>query len=151
MLTNVLLRHVVKTALVLLLPAFAVAWLALGGHAAFGLLIGAAVSVGDALGLIYLVGRMLEPGQSGPKKGIFALILVLKLVIVGGILYAAVLKLGVSQIGLVFGIGIGLTATVVGANRGSTSREGQAAMARAEAEIAQEQGQEMGDNADESR
>lgn len=151
MLTNVLLSHVVKTALVLVLPAFAVAWLALGPDAAVGLLVGAAVSGGDALGLIYLVGRMMEPNQSAPKKGIFALILVVKLVIVAGILYAAVLKLGVSQIGLVIGIGVGLTATVIGANRGSTSKAGQEAIARAEAEIARQQAQEMGDNADESR
>ena len=135
MLTNVILSHVAKATAVILPPAVLVAYFTMGPDAALALAVGMGLSVGDAAGMIYLVGQMMDPTTGGSKKGIFGLLLVLKLTIVGGLLYYAAVIMGLHQLGIVVGIGLGLIATVFGANRGSTSEEGRAAIAEAEKNI----------------
>lgn len=147
MLTHVLLRYVLKTTLVVVPLAFAVTWIVLGLEAAIGLAVGAALSVGDAAGMIYLVGEVMSPSQPGSRKAVFTLLLVVKLTVVAALLWVAFARYGVSGLGLVLGIGVGLIATVAGASRGSASKAGQQAIARAEAGIAKE----MEDSGDQTR
>ena len=68
------------------------------------------------------------------------LLLLFKLTSVAFLLWAALAVLGVSAEGVMIGIGVALGALVYGANRGSTSPEGQRAMADAEAKIREELG-----------
>ncbi len=137
-LTQVILRHVLKVALIVVSSAFALTWLLLGFEVAVGTLIGAMLSIGDASGMIYLVGDLMRPGRPAARKVVMTVVLVLKLTVVGALLWVAVDRYGVSGLGLVLGIGVGLVATVVGASRGSASKAGQDAIARAEALIAKE-------------
>jgi hypothetical protein len=146
-LTQVLLRYVAKTSLLVVGIAAIFTWLFFGLDVAVGTVVGSAVSIGDAAGMIYLVGELLGPSQGGPRKAFLSLLLVVKLAVVGGLLWIAFDRFGVSGLGLVLGIGIGLTATVIGVSRGSASKAGQQAIARAESIIAKE----MEDSRDQTR
>jgi hypothetical protein len=143
-LTEVLLRHVLRTSLIAIAVASILAWLIAGIDTAVGLAVAAGLAVADAAGMIYLVGQILRPG-AGSRKAIFGLLLIVKLAVVGALLWVAVNRLALDGLGVVLGIAVGLVGTVVGANQGSTSKEGQDAIARAEAEI-----QETEDNSSES-
>jgi hypothetical protein len=137
-LTQVLLRYVLKASLIIVGISALFVGIFFGLDAAIGTIVGAALSIGDAAAMIYLIGELLSPARFGTRKVVLTAILVLKLAVVGGLLWLAVDRFGVSGLGLVLGIGIGLTATVIGASRGSASQAGQQAIARAESMIAKE-------------
>ena len=147
MLSSVLLKHVFRLAAVLIgLAAIAAAGL-FGWPAAVAVVVGGLIMVLDGAALVYLVGRLMDPTLPGAKKGIFTLILVLKLAIVAGILWTALTYLGSDGVGILLGLGAGLVALVLGVNQGSASAEGEEAIRDAEAKIAEE----MGDNETEMR
>lgn len=142
MLSNILLIHVLRIAgAVLGVVAIAVG-LVFGADVALAVAVGGALMVLDGVGLVYLVGRLLDPTVPGGTKGLFTLVLIGKLTIVAGLLWACLSVWAVHQLGLLMGMGIGLMLLVLGVSRGSTSEAAQAAMREEEARIAQE----MGDN-----
>lgn len=145
MLSNVLLVHVLRLSSAVLGAITAAIWLVWGQDPALGFITGGVLMVFDGVALIFLVGRLLDPGVSGTTKGFFTLLLIGKLTIVAGLLWASLSVWGVHELGLLVGLGIGLMLLVWGVNRGSTSQEGLDAIREAEARIAQE----MGDNEDE--
>lgn len=170
--TPILIRHVVRTTLALLAAAILVVGFVLGFDQSLGVVIGCVLAGLDGLGLIYLVGRLLEPapaserpGSDGattplngasapgtgapstggaerrrelPKAALFALIFV-KLLVIGGLLWAALRALPGSGLGIVIGIGVAVGAMVIGVSQGSTSIEGQRAMDAAEQKIRAEE------------
>ncbi len=140
--TPILLRSIVKTTAVLLPIATLLVAVALGIDHALGVAVGGLLAFADGIGLVYLAGGLLEPESiakttAGEKRSkvVLSLLLVAKLVIVAFLLWAALTWLHVSGLGIVIGIGIALAGLVIGANRGSTSKAGQKAMADAEAKI----------------
>lgn len=135
--TQILLRYLLRSAAVLLPLAAIIAWIAAGSEAAFGVLVGGVFAALDGAGLIYLVGQLLEPNATRSKGLLFA-ILFGKLILVAFALWAALTWFNVSGLGIVIGVGVALASLVYGVNRGSSSKEGQAAMAADEARIAQE-------------
>ena len=146
-LTNVLLSHVVKASAMVVLPAALIVWLFLGANAAVGLIGGAVITIGDMTAMIYLFGDILRPNITRERKILLAVLIGVKLVVVAAILWLALSELGLSPLGVVLGIGVGLLATIIGASWGSSSRAGQEAIARAEADIAKE----MEDSGDQTR
>jgi hypothetical protein len=137
-LTNVLLAHVAKASAMVVLPAAVLAWLLLGADAAIGLTGGAFITIADMTAMIFLFGELLRSGPSRERKILYTILIVLKLVVVGALLWLALSRFGLSPLGVVLGIGVGLLATVIGASWGSSSRAGQEAIAKAEADIAKE-------------
>lgn len=135
MLTHVLLRHVAKTASVLVLAAVSVTLIAADLPTAIGVLVGAALSLISGGGLIYFVGGLLDPGGPSQKKAVLGTLLVVKFVVVAALLWAALNRFGVSGLGMVIGMAAGLASIVIGANRGSQSEEGLAAIKKAENEL----------------
>lgn len=136
MLTRVLLRYGLSTAALVLIAAAAIVYFAFGEGHVLGVLIGGALVVLDGAGLVYLVGRLMDQDTSVAKKSVFTLILVVKLAVVGGLLWWSLQQF--SGLGILIGIGAGLTGLIVGLSRGSTSAEGQAAMEQEEARIREE-------------
>jgi hypothetical protein len=147
MLTRVLIIHVLKVSAVLLSLAALVVGLVFGAEHALGVVVGGAILLLDGGGLVYLVGRLLDPTMATSMKGGFTLLLIAKLTFVAGLLYWVLIGVGVSGLGVLLGIGAGLIGLVVGVTQGSASPEGKAAIADAEAKIREE----MGDNAADSR
>ncbi len=147
MLSNVLLVHVLRLSSAVLGAITGLIWIIWGQDPALGFITGGVLMVFDGVALIFLVGRLLDPGVSGATKGFFTLVLVGKLTIVAGLLWASLSVWAVHELGLLVGLGIGLMLLVLGVNRGSTSQEGLDAIREAEQRIAQE----MGDNEDELR
>jgi len=137
-LSQVLLRYVFKASLIVVGIASVLTALAFGFDALIGMVVGAVVSIGDAAAMIFIVGELLSPSGSAARKGLLALLFAAKLVVVGGLLWISYDRFGVSGLGLLLGIGVGLTATIIGVARGSASSAGQEAMARAESAIAKE-------------
>jgi hypothetical protein len=140
--TPILLRSIVKTTAVILPIAIVIVALVLGIDHAIGVAVGGLLAFADGMGLVYLAGALLEPESlakttSGAKRSkvVLSLLLVMKLVVVAFLLWAALSWLHVSGLGIVIGIGMALAGLVIGANRGSTSKAGQKAMADAEARI----------------
>jgi hypothetical protein len=144
--TKVLITHIVRATLVLLPLVALVVGFALGFDHAYGVIVGGALAFLDGLGLVYLVGQLLEPGATRSKPALF-LIMFLKLVVVAFLIWVALSVLNFSGLGIVIGIGTAIGALVFGANRGSTSPEGKRAIAEAEEKIRREMGdQDLGDN-----
>jgi hypothetical protein len=137
-LSQVLLRYVFRASLFVVGIAAVLAALAIGLDAAMGLVVGAVLSIGDAAAMIFIVGELLAPSGGGARKAFLGALLAAKLVVVGALLWISYDKFGVSGLGLVLGIGVGLTATIIGVARGSASSAGQEAIARAESAIAKE-------------
>lgn len=136
MLTRVLLRYGLSTAALVLIAAAAIVYFAFGEGHVLGVLVGGALVVLDGAGLVYLVGRLMDQDTSVAKKSVFTLILVVKLAVVGGLLWWSLQHF--SGLGILIGIGVGLTGLIVGLSRGSTSAEGRAAMDLEEARIREE-------------
>lgn len=137
--TQVLLKYIVRFSLILIALATVVVAAALGAEEAIGVLVGGGLAFADGLGLVYLVGQLLEPGAKLSKPALFAL-LFMKLVGTVALIWVALSVWRVSGLGVVIGIGTALAGLVLGANRGSSSPEGQRAMAEAEAGIREELG-----------
>ena len=136
--TRILLTHIATTGVVVVAIAMLAVGLAFGPEHLVGLAIGAVLAILDGAGIVVLAGRALEPGRSGQSKAMFLFLLFGKLAAVAALLWWVVSRLGVSNLGVVIGLGAGLASVVAGAQRGSTSREGQAAIAKAEAQIVEE-------------
>ncbi|MBK6689743.1 MAG: hypothetical protein IPG45_35080 [Deltaproteobacteria bacterium] len=136
MLTRVLLRYGLSTAALVLALAGAIVFFAFGEAHVLGVLVGGALVVLDGAGLVYLVGRLMDQDTSVAKKSVFTLILVVKLAVVGGLLWWSLQRF--SGLGILIGIAVGLTGLIVGLSRGSTSKEGLAAMDQEAARIREE-------------
>jgi len=147
MLTPVLLKYFLKTALVVVLAGFGLVYLILGESSAVATLAAAVVVSLDGAGLIWVVGKLLDPRGATSGKVTVVLVLMAKLLAVGGLLWWMLAVRGLDGLGVIIGIGLGILSLVVGVNRGSTSREGQEAIRETERAIAEE----MGDNEDESQ
>ena len=147
MLTPILLRYFVKTALVVVLAGFGLTYLVLGEASAIAALASAVVVSLDGAGLIWVVGKLLDPRGATSGKVTVVVVLLAKLLAVGGVLWWMLAVRGLDGLGILIGIGLGVLSLVVGVNRGSTSPEGQ----RAIEETAKEIAEEMGDNEDESK
>jgi hypothetical protein len=137
----VLVLSALKTGAILL-PAIAiVALLVLGGDAAIGVIIGGVLSLGDGLAIVWLAGELLDPSRKTNKAALL-IVLLLKLAVVGALLWASLAVWGISGLGVIIGLAAGLGALVFGVNRGSSSAAGRRAMEEAEARIREE----LGDN-----
>lgn len=144
MLTQVLLRYFLRFAVGFIGVATVVTYLALGGRPAVGALAGGTLMIVSGFGLVYGVGRLLDPTVGSTTKTGLILILLFKLTLMAALLWLFLSVLGVDGLGLLIGMGAGLMGLVIGLNLGSTSAEGLRAMEEAQARIAQE----MGDSED---
>lgn len=124
MLTNILLKHVFKLCGILIPLGTALGYLLLGSADALGVLAGSVLSALDGIGLIYLIGRLMDPKESSGRKWVLTAVLIAKLTLVVGLLWMALTTSGVGPLGVIIGIGLGLVATVAGASKGSSSEEG---------------------------
>jgi len=149
-LTPVLLRAVVRVTLLLLGLALLVVGFVFDFEQSLGVVIGGVLAAADGLGLIYLVGRLLDPPPTAAEKAakptrelprglLFGLIAV-KLTVIGGLLWAALKALPGSGLGIVIGV-----------SQGTTSPEGQAAMAEAERRIRESEAGADGKDRNEAR
>jgi hypothetical protein len=144
-LANVLLTYALRYVAIGVGAVALVLTFVMGPNAGLGVMVGGGIIVLSGGGLVLIVGRLLDPTVSSTTKGVFTLVLVGKLTIVAGLLWACLSIWAIDQLGLLIGMGVGLGALVLGLNRGSTSEAGQAAIRAAEERIAQE----MGDDEDE--
>lgn len=144
MLTRVLIDAVLRIALWVVPAAVILVALTLGTEHAIGVLIGAFLALGSSLGLVWIVGQLLDP-RAKTSKGVLFSALIGKLILVGALLWASLALWGISGLGIIIGIGGGVLCLVVGVNRGSSSPAGQTAMADAEAEIARDMAKDLED------
>lgn len=94
---------------------------------AIGALAGGALMLGSMAGLVFFVADLLDSQSGGNKKLSAGLGLVLKLILVGGLLFA-LLQSGLSPLGLLLGLGVTLFSGTMGLHRASQSKAGLAAM-----------------------
>ncbi len=146
MLSQILIRHIVRWIAMLALLAAVLTSAVFGWSSAVGVLVGAALIGVSCIGLVLIVGRLLDPTRSTVQKATVAILLVAKMTVIGGVLYLCLVRWGVSPLGLVLGIGTGLVAIQTGLVRGSASDEGKRAIEETEARIREE----LGDSNDES-
>ncbi|MEM7676002.1 MAG: hypothetical protein AAF449_08365 [Myxococcota bacterium] len=146
-LSEVLLRHIVRSVAMIAVPGFFLLGLLAGWSHGFGLLFGAVLITTSIGGLVYIVGRLLDPSAPGGVKTVLTIALVLKLTFVAGLLWLGMARWGVSGLGIVFGLGGGLAGVMVGLIQGAASVDGKRAIDETEARIREE----MGDSDDESR
>lgn len=135
--TQILLRHVMKLFAVVLPIGAALMFIVLGESACVGFIVGAILGMISGGGLVYLVGGLLDPNATRNKVVLFFLMFG-KLALVGVGLWLALTVFKIDGLGIIIGIGAALVSLTVGANRGSTSPEGQKQMAEDEARIAAE-------------
>lgn len=147
MLTQVLLRHMLRTAAVIVGVGAALGFLFGGFELAGAIALGGILVGGSGALQIWLVGILFDPDQGTPQKLVVGVLLMLKLLFVGVILWAALTRWNPHQVGLLIGMGLGLVSLVAGVSRGSTSREGLDAMEAEERKIAEK----MGDTEEEKR
>lgn len=145
MLSNVLLAYVLRYAAIGVGGAALALTFLMGADVGIGVMAGGGLIVLSGGGLVFLVGRLMDPTVPGKTKGVFIGLLMGKLTIVAGLLWACLAIWAVDGVGLMIGMGVGIASLVFGLNRGSTSEEGLAAIREAENRIAQE----MGDDDDE--
>ena len=147
MLTKVLLRYFLRFTLGFVGVATALAYFVLGEAAALGALAGGGLMLVTGFGLVYGVGRLLDPTVKTATKTGLMMVLLIKLMVVAVLLWLMLSVFGLDGLGILIGMGAGLAGLVIGLNFGSASPEGVRAMEQAEARIAQE----MGDRDDHSR
>lgn len=147
MLSQVLLRHMLRALLFFVGPAALLMGLVFGWDHAFGLIVGAGLIGLSVGGLVFIVGRLLDPTEPGGRKTAFTVLLVLKMTVVAVLLWLSMSRWGISGLGILFGIGVGLVAIQVGLVRGADSAEGKRAIDETETRIREE----LEDSEDESR
>ncbi len=147
MLNDVLLRHMIRSLVWLVGPAAILMGLIFGWDHAFGLVVGAAIIGLSVGGLVFIVGRLLDPTEASGRKTGFTILLMLKMTTVAALLWLSMSRWGVSGFGILFGIGVGLVAIQMGLVQGADSVEGKRAIEETEARIREE----FGDSDDESR
>ena len=128
-------------------PAVLLMGLFVGWSHAFGLVVGAGLITLSVGGLVFIVGRLLDPTEDSGRKGAFTFVLIIKMVTVAGLLWLCMARWGISGFGILFGIGVGLVAIQMGLIQGAGSAEGKRAIDETEARIREE----LGDSDDESR
>ena len=131
----------------LVAPAAILMGLIFGWSHAFGLVVGASLISLSVGGLVFIVGRLLDPTEGSGRKGVFTFVLILKMTVVAGLLWLSMNRWGISGLGILFGIGVGLVAVQMGLVQGAGSAEGKRAIEETEARIREE----LGDSDDESR
>lgn len=94
---------------------------------AIAALAGGALMLLSMAGLVFFVADLLDSQSGGNKKLSAGLGLVLKLILVGGLLFA-LLQSGLSPLGLLLGLGVTLFSATMGLHRASQSKAGLAAM-----------------------
>lgn len=146
MLTRVLLKFYFRFAAILFVFGFGLTYLLMGEAVSKGMLVGSLITMADGAVLIWVVGVLLDPNQSGGQKAVFGTVLLFKLVVIGALLWSALSVWGYDGLGLIIGVGLGMFSLVLGVNQGSSSPEGQRAIAEAEAKIEQQ----MRDNQEDS-
>ncbi|MEM1024919.1 MAG: hypothetical protein AAF627_00875 [Myxococcota bacterium] len=130
MLAPVLIRSIFRVAVVVIVGGALVCGGLFGLGMALGFAAGGAVSAASGLGMVWLVGWMLQPGAG--SKGFAAVLLGGKLIAV-----VALAWLGMAwtdPLGFTFGLGAGVFSVVAGAQLGQASEAGQAAIEAEEAE-----------------
>ena len=147
MLNQVLLLHMVRTLVLLVGPASILMGLIFGWDHAFGLVVGAGLIGLSVGGLVFIVGRLLDPTEPSERKAGLTLLLLIKTTFVAGLLWLCMTRWAVSGFGILFGIGVGLVGIQIGLIRGAASDEGKRAIDETEARIREE----FGDSDDESR
>lgn len=147
MLSAVLLRHMIRSLLGVVAPFAVLTGLLFGWAHAFGLVVGAALIGTSVGGLVYIVGRITDPTEPSTRKSALSLVLMLKMAAVGAVLWLCLGRWGVSPLGILFGIALGLLASLLGVSSGAASAEGKRAMDATEARIREE----LGDSDEESR
>ncbi len=147
MLSNVLLTHLLRAALILVGLSTAGAYFILGESAALGVLVGGLLTSALGAGQIWFVGKLLGSDTPSGQKAGLGFLLFLKLFAAGGILWLCLSIWQISGLGMIIGMAAGLGALMIGAQSGAASKEGLAAIAHAEERIAEE----MGDKQEESR
>ena len=140
MLSQVLLKHMAGALVVVSAPAAIMMGLIFGWDHAWGLIVGAGLIGLSVGGLVYIVGRLLDPTELKSRKTGFTFLLMLKLTFVAGLLWLCMNKWGVSGFGILFGIGVGLVGIQTGLIRGAASDEGKRAIDETEARIREEFG-----------
>jgi hypothetical protein len=119
--TKLLLREAAKSSAATIGLAALTIGLLLGWPDALAVLLGGAIASLNFLGLVYLVGEMLNLRASGKKKGRLFVVLLLKLGLGGLVLWAALVRLKLAGIGVVVGIGAAIIGFTAGVTRGSRS------------------------------
>lgn len=138
---EILIRHVLRTAALFVPIAIAIAFFAFGESVALGTIVGATLALINMVGLVWVIGKLLDP-KTTVGKPLLYILLCGKLLLVAGLFWISLAILKISGEGTLIGIGAAISSVVLGLNRGSMSAEGQAAMNAEEARIKQE----LGDN-----
>ncbi len=134
----ILFKHFVRvTTLLLGVGALLIYMVAGGRDGALGVLVGGGIIFVSGSGLIFGISNLLDPTTTGKVKSGLGLMLVHKFMVVIALLYMA-LEMGVDLLGLMAGMGLGLTGLTLGVSWATQSKEGQDAIAAAEARIARD-------------
>ena len=136
--TGVLLRFGAKTCAVAVGLAFLVGFIALGESGAVATAFGGALTALNFLGLVYVIGRLLDARVTSRRKLALSLALLCKMAVVGILLWLGLTRFGLDPLGLVIGIGAAILGFTLGLARGSASPEGKSAMAAEEARLREE-------------
>lgn len=138
--TPVLIRYGGRATGLGVLAGTLISWLFFGESHGLGALLGGTVAGLDFLGLIILVVRLLDPLMPTRSKAKLLIIIVLKLAVVGLLLFVVVTRLPVEPLGVILGVAGALGGFTLGITQAVSSAEGQAAMAEQERRIREEMG-----------
>jgi hypothetical protein len=136
--TKLLLREAAKSSAATIALAALTIGLLLGWPDALAVLLGGAIASLNFLGLVYLVGEMLNLRASGKRKGRLFLILLAKLALGGLVLWAALVRFNIAGIGVVVGIGAAILGFVAGVTKGSQSKAAEDEMKKEEERLERE-------------
>lgn len=134
MLSQVLIRHTLRTLVIVLLASAVIAFLYGGWSLAQAIIWGGSLVGASGMIQMWLVGYLFDPSSGTPQKIVAGLFLTFKLLIVCVVLWW-LLSRGPDVLGVMVGMLVGLMAVVIGASQGAASPEGQAAMNEAEKKI----------------
>jgi uncharacterized membrane protein len=126
--TNLLLKYGSRHALIAVAIAALVCFVALGEGASLGAIAGGLLATLNFLGLIFVIGRLLDTRVPNKKKLGFSLLLMGKLGVAGLLFWAALERYGLSPVGILIGIGAAVLGFTWGLKSASDSPEGRAAM-----------------------
>lgn len=136
--TPILLRHAALAVVLAVVLATGVLTAVAGTDAGLGSAVGGVLGGVNFLGLTFIISRILDDRVAGGTKGALGLALVAKMGVVGFALWFALMRLELSALGVVFGLGAAIFGLTLGLARATASPEGRAAMAAEEARIVRE-------------
>lgn len=135
---RVMLKHAAASCALLIVMASIMA-LALGSpRDALATGIGGALASLDFMAIIWIVSGLLSPETTSKSKAGLGMVLLLKLLFVGSLLYSAIVRFEMTGIGIPFGIASAIAGFTWGMLRATSSREGQRAIAAEEQRLAAE-------------